>query len=91
MATRAVNVFKDNPQDETPRTIPACSICEGKRVLAYDRYQQKVCVCTDCHTSLTIPGSAWNVASGKREARVERATADRRRGARRASDHRAES
>ena len=88
MATRAVHVFKENPQDETPRNIPACSICDGKMVLAYDRYQQKVCVCTDCHTSITIPGSAWEVAIEKREAQVERATADRRRVARRASDHR---
>jgi hypothetical protein len=91
MATRAANVFNENPEGETPRMLPACSICEGKMVLAYDRYQQKVCVCTDCHTSLTIPGSAWHVASDKREARVARATTDRRRGARRASDHRDES
>ena len=91
MATRAVNIFKENPQGEPPRTIPACSICDGKMVVAYDRYQQKVCVCTDCHTSLTIPGSAWDVASDKREARVERATKDRRRVARRASDKSVES
>ncbi len=87
MATRAVKVFKEKPQGDAAPNLPACSICEGTMVLAYDRYQQKVCVCTDCHTSLTIPGSAWHVASHKREARVERATADRRRVARRASDH----
>ena len=86
MATRAVKIFKDQPQAETAPAIPACSICGGKMVLAYDRYQQKVCVCIDCHTSLTIPGSAWHVASDKREARVERAPADRRRVTRRASD-----
>ena len=91
MATRAVNVFKKNPQGETPRKIPACSVCDGQMVLAYDRYQQKVCVCTDCHTSITIPGSAWHVAIDKREARVERATVDRRRVARRASDRGVES
>ena len=86
MATRAVKIFKEKPQGDAP-SLPVCSVCEGKMVLAYDRYQQKVCVCTDCHTSLTIPGSAWDVASHKREARVERAAADRRRVARRASDH----
>ena len=91
MTTRAVKIFKDTPQGDAPLNLPACSICDGKMVLAYDRYQQKVCVCTDCHTSLTIPGSAWHVASQKREARVERATADRRRGKRRASDRSVES
>ena len=86
MATRAVKIFKEQPQGDAGSTLPACSICGGTMILAYDRYQQKVCVCTDCHTSLTIPGSAWHVASDKREARVERATADRRRGARRANE-----
>ena len=88
MATRSVNIVNEQPQGDSPRKLPACSICEGKMVLAYDRYQQKVCVCTDCHTSITIPGSAWDVASDKRAARVERATTDRRRTSRRASDHR---
>ena len=86
MATRAAKVFKEIPQGDPLRNIPACSICQGKMVLAYDRYQQKVCVCTDCHTSITIPGSAWHVATEKRDSRVERAPADRRRAARRASD-----
>ena len=87
MARRAVNILNEQPQGDAPQKLPACSICDGKMVLAYDRYQQKVCVCTDCHTSITIPGSAWHVATHKREARVERATTDRRRSARRASDH----
>ena len=91
MATRAVKIFKDKPQADTGPQLPNCSICNGTMVLAYDRYQQKVCVCTDCHTSLTIPGSAWQIASEKREARVERATTDRRRVRRRANDRAVES
>ena len=91
MATRAAKVFKENPPGDATPTLPRCSICEGTMVLAYYRYQQKVCVCTDCHSSLTIPGSAWDVASHKRELQVERATSDRRRGARRASDRDIES
>ena len=91
MATRAVKVFKDKLQPDAPPAIPDCAVCNGKMVLAYDRYQQKVCVCTDCHTSITIPGSAWDIANHKREARVERATTDRRRVCRRASDRGTES
>ena len=91
MATRAAKVFKEQPQGDGDPCLPRCSICEGTMVLAYDRYQQKVCVCTDCHTSLTIPGSAWDVASRKRETQVERATSDRRRVPRRVSDRGAKS
>jgi hypothetical protein len=88
MAREAVNMANQDPRGESPRKIPACSICEGTMVLAYDRYQQKVCVCIDCHTSITIPGSAWDVARAKREAQhlIERAPGDRRRGTRRAAD-----
>ena len=36
MAKRAVNIFKENPQGEPPRTIPACSICDGKMVVVVE-------------------------------------------------------
>ena len=85
MASRVINSSGDNTGDDRARTLPPCPICEGPMVLAYDRYQQKVCVCTDCHTSLTIPGSAWQVANVKRESKILEAT-ERRRAARRASD-----
>jgi hypothetical protein len=26
----------------------------------YSRDHQKVCVCTDCHTSITVPAEAWD-------------------------------
>ncbi len=47
--------------------IPACPICAGKFELVYDRYHQKVVVCGDCHSGLTVPGSAWTVARLKRD------------------------
>jgi hypothetical protein len=81
MARHVVNEQKEQSECET---LPPCSICEGPMVLAYDRYQQKVGVCTDCNTSISIPGSAWVVAKAKR-AHIPRA-ADRRRHFRRASD-----
>jgi hypothetical protein len=85
MATRVVNPSHEDPPDSRPAVIPPCSICDGSMVLAYDRYQQKVCVCTDCHTSITIPGSAWQIANRKRESR-KFDTVDRRRHSRRATD-----
>jgi hypothetical protein len=36
--------------------------------LFYDRTNQRVCVCTDCHSGLTIPASAWAIQTAKRAA-----------------------
>jgi hypothetical protein len=33
--------------------------------LVYDRPSQKVCVCIDCHSGLTIPVAAWDVQDAK--------------------------
>src|SRR5689334_21584680 len=37
--------------------------------LVYDRFHQKVCVCVDCHSGITVPQSAWTVARIKRQAK----------------------
>ena len=36
--------------------------------LVYDRLNQQVGVCTDCHSGLTIPSSAWRIQRAKRGA-----------------------
>lgn len=36
--------------------------------LVYDRPHQKVCVCADCMSGLSVPQAAWQVAKRKREA-----------------------
>jgi hypothetical protein len=51
--------------------IPPCPVCHGKLVIAYDRYHQRVAVCEDCQSGLTVPGSAWTVARLKREGQWE--------------------
>lgn len=38
--------------------------------LVYDRPHQKVCVCSDCLSGLTVPQSAWQIAKTKREVNV---------------------
>jgi uncharacterized protein YbbK (DUF523 family) len=37
--------------------------------LVYDRHNQQVYVCTECHVGLTIPATAWDVARRKRDGR----------------------
>lgn len=36
----------------------------------YERNHQKVCVCVDCHSGLTVPATAYDVARIKREAKL---------------------
>jgi hypothetical protein len=58
---------KDDKAQEPSAIIRVCPVCEGDMEVAYDRYHQKVCVCVDCHTAITVPGSAWEIARIKRE------------------------
>jgi hypothetical protein len=46
---------------------PTCPICQGTMELVYDRLNQRVCVCTDCHSGVTVPISAMEVLKLKRE------------------------
>jgi hypothetical protein len=68
MALRAI----PNPEDASPEpdnTLKTCPICDGRMELVYDRHHQKVMVCVDCHSGLTVPGTAWEIARIKREAK----------------------
>jgi hypothetical protein len=47
--------------------VPACPICKGRMEMVYSRHLQTVCVCVDCHSGLSVPTSAYEVARLKRE------------------------
>ena len=68
MALHALNP-PDDDSEQDPCTLAACPVCSGQMEVAYDRYQQKVCVCVDCHAAVTIPGSAWEIAKSKHAAK----------------------
>ena len=55
------------PGREFP-ACPHCPICGGQMELVYDRFNQQVCVCVECHSGLTIPAAAWEVQRRKRNA-----------------------
>jgi len=64
MALRAVN--PNDPIETGPcEIIEICPICNGKMDAVYTRVHQKVCVCVDCHTSITVPQSAWDIKREK--------------------------
>lgn len=44
------------------QVIPSCPLCGGKMELVCNRAISQVCVCKECHTSVTVPGQAWEMA-----------------------------
>jgi hypothetical protein len=42
--------------------IDVCPICGDEMEAVYSREHQKVCVCSDCHTSVTVPTAAWAIS-----------------------------
>jgi hypothetical protein len=64
MALHAVD--PNDPGDPGPcDVIEICPICAGTMEAVYSRAHQKVCVCVDCHTSITVPASAWRIKAAK--------------------------
>ena len=59
----------DDPVAVADERVAACPVCGGRMELVYDRHHQKVVVCVDCQSGLTIPQAAWEIARIKREAR----------------------
>lgn len=68
MALPAVPRPDDDPNRE-PNLVVICPVCSGKMDTVYHRYHQRVVVCIDCQSGLTVPTTAWDVARIKREAK----------------------
>lgn len=47
--------------------LPNCPLCGGKMETVYKRFNQEVCVCSDCTSGITVPSSTWEVIRLKRE------------------------
>jgi len=71
MTLRVLSNQEEPAPEEEPR-LKTCPICQGRMELVYDRHHQKVVVCVDCQSGLTVPQSAWEIARIKREAKIAR-------------------
>ena len=65
---QAVNPGPDDRRepDQKP-AVSSCPMCSGRMEVVYQRNNQQVTVCEDCHSGLTVPASAWDVVRIKRE------------------------
>ena len=69
VALRAVK-GKDPKSPGPCGILDTCPVCGGKLEMVYERPHQKVCACADCHTSITVPVVAWDIARVKKKTRV---------------------
>lgn len=56
----------DQSEPEALDALAVCPVCGGKLELVYDRRHITASVCIDCHTGITVPTDAWDVARVKR-------------------------
>jgi len=68
MALHAVSKPEEDPDEDREPSV-VCPICRGQMDTVYDRHHQRVVVCVDCQSGLTVPSTAWDIARIKREAR----------------------
>jgi hypothetical protein len=72
MALHAVNPLDEHPHTERRQDAPAlavCPVCDGQMETVYQRNNQQVIVCRDCHSGLTVPTSAWEIVRIKRQSK----------------------
>lgn len=69
MALEHLRPRQERREAETKPALAICPICDGRMEVVYARNNQQVTVCTDCHSGLTIPSTAWDVVRIKRESR----------------------
>ena len=66
----AVNPQPDDRREQEQKpAVSECPMCGGGMEVVYQRNNQQVTVCKDCHSGLTVPASAWDVVRIKREAK----------------------
>jgi hypothetical protein len=53
-------VGETNQTDDVCEVIP-CPICGSEMQMAYDRDPMKICVCTNCLTSLSVTAEGWRI------------------------------
>jgi uncharacterized protein YbbK (DUF523 family) len=57
-----------SPFEQQPaREAPPCPICEGSLDRVYSRFGENVFVCAECHTGLTVPRKAWDIAATRKK------------------------
>jgi ssDNA-binding Zn-finger/Zn-ribbon topoisomerase 1 len=70
MALYAGQLLNEDPHDERRQQVlpilSACPICDGTMEIVYNRNNQQVIVCVDCHSGLTVPNTAWDIARVKK-------------------------
>jgi uncharacterized protein YbbK (DUF523 family) len=54
------------------KETPSCPICSGVLERVYSRFGENVFVCVECHTGMTVPRNAWDIAAVRRQQRQKK-------------------
>ena len=54
------------------KDVPPCPTCQGLLEPVYSRFGENVFVCIDCHTGISVPRGAWEIARLKKAQRDEK-------------------
>jgi hypothetical protein len=55
----------ESPDSEAARKVPPCPVCGAALERVYSRFGDTVYVCIECHTGITVPRRAWDIADVK--------------------------
>lgn len=61
-----------SPDSNLPQTIPPCPVCGAALERVYSRFGEAVYVCIECHTGVTVPRRAWDIAAVKKAQRRDK-------------------
>jgi uncharacterized protein YbbK (DUF523 family) len=56
----------------TAKEIRACPICSGVLERVYSRFGESVFVCVECHTGMSVPRNAWDIAAVRKQQRQKK-------------------
>jgi uncharacterized protein YbbK (DUF523 family) len=56
----------ESPDSRSSKTVPPCPVCGSAVERVYRRFGENVYVCIECHTGITVPRRAWDIADFKK-------------------------
>ena len=62
----------ESPNSTAAKKVPPCPVCRGALERVYSRFGEHVYVCVECHTGITVPRRAWEIANAKNAHRQEK-------------------
>lgn len=60
------------PDSDSSRPVPPCPVCGAVIERVYSRFGENVYVCVECHTGISVPRRAWDIADVNKAQRQDK-------------------